>query len=359
MNRKETRGQKIGLSLIGLLFFTLCMPLFVQMGGGAWLLAEVLPGQVSRGTISVSRLWDSDGSTAVGASATVWGVDDVEFHRKSLDLVSTAMKEITADELNQMKDFAYLKNNYYIVDSRTTLTPGDVNVTDALSQDFTIDTNTNGDQPKVLLFHTHSHEGFADSDMSKGLQEGIWGTGEELKRILEDDYGIAVYHDDGQYDVVDGKGQILGAYERMEPRIRQILKDNPSIEVCIDMHRDGVAESTRLVSTVDGVECAQVMFFDGLCRLNKNGTAQAIDGLDNPYLEENLAFSLQMQVIAGQNFPGLTRKIYLGAYRFSLHMLPRSTLIEVGAQTNTKAEAKNAMAPLAKVLATVLKEETS
>ena len=75
--------------------------------------------------------------------------------------------------------------------------------------------------------------------------------------------------------------------------------------------------------------------------------------MENPYLKDNLAFSLQLQTTAEQ-FEGFTRKIYLNAYRFSLHMLPRSTLIEVGAQTNTKEEALNAMEPLAKVLAQVL-----
>ena len=55
-----------------------------------------------------------------------------------------------------------------------------------------------------------------------------------------------------------------------------------------------------------------------------------------------------MKTTADALYPGFSRKIYLNAYRFSLHMLPRSTLIEVGAQTNTKAEIWNAMEPLAK-----------
>ena len=40
----------------------------------------------------------------------------------------------------------------------------------------------------------------------------------------EEEYGIAVLHDAGQYDMVNGKGQTTGAYERMEPPIREILK---------------------------------------------------------------------------------------------------------------------------------------
>ena len=181
----------------------------------------------------------------------------------------------------RLRDFSYLRSSYYIIDSRTALLPSDIDAEEALGLDFSIKKTTK--EPKILIFHTHAHEGFADSDMSKGLSEGIWGAGEELKRILEEEYGIGVLHDDGQYDVVNGKGQITGAYERMEPPIRKILAEHPSIEVCIDLHRDGVGDSTRLVTNINGKPCAQVMFFNGLCRLNKNGTTQAISGLENPY----------------------------------------------------------------------------
>jgi len=53
-------------------------------------------------------------------------------------------------------------------------------------------------------------------------------------------------------------------------------------------------------------------------------------------------------------FPDFTRRIYIHAYRYSLHMKPRSLLIEVGSQMNTKEEARNAMTPLAEVLANVI-----
>ena len=62
-------------------------------------------------------------------------------------------------------------------------------------------------------------------------------------------------------------------------------------------------------------------------------------------------------IIDHRTDPDFARKIYLNAYRFSLHMLPRSTLVEVGAQTNTKEEALRAMKPLAEILAKTLLEE--
>ena len=89
-----------------------------------------------------------------------------------------------------------------------------------------------------------------------------------------------------------------------------------------------------------------------------NGMSQTPDGpieyLPNPYREQNLAFSLQMQMKAETYFPGWARKIYLKGLRYNLHVRPRSSLVEVGAQTNTFEEAKNAMEPLAEVLDMVL-----
>lgn len=344
------KKDKTWLNIIGLVVFLLSLPLFFRMGGGQIAMAEVLPGQAAAEGLSFASLFEKEEKTVV--SANIIGADEVEFSKSLAVSAGGRPLYVTGEELAKMKNLNYLRSNYYIVDSRTSLLPGDIDVEQALGLDLTIEKTTK--EPKILIFHTHIHEGFADSDMSKGLDEGIWGVGEELKRILEEEYGISVLHHAGQYDMVNGKGQTTGAYERMEPPVREILAKYPSIEVCIDLHRDGVPEGTRLVTEIDGKPCAQVMFFNGLCRLNKNGTPQSISGLENPYLKENLAFSLQMKTAAEHLYPDFTRKIYLNAYRFSLHFMPRSSLIEVGAQTNTKAEARNAMKPLAEILSDVL-----
>ena len=118
----------------------------------------------------------------------------------------------------------------------------------------------------------------------------------------------------------------------------------------LDVHRDGVSENLHMVAEADGKQMAPIMFF--------NGMSQTPDGpieyLANPYREDNLAFSLQMQLDAAAYYPGLTRKIYLKGLRYNLHVRPRSALIEVGAQTNTYEEALNAMEPLAELLDMVL-----
>ena len=75
--------------------------------------------------------------------------------------------------------------------------------------------------------------------------------------------------------------------------------------------------------------------------------------LPNPHLQENLAFCFQMQLACGR-YPGFARKIYLKGLRYNLHLRGRSSLIEAGAQTNTKEEVWNAMELLAEVVDMVL-----
>lgn len=107
--------------------------------------------------------------------------------------------------------------------------------------------------------------------------------------------------------------------------------------MAIDLHRDGVAEGTHLVTEVNGKPTAKIMYFNGLSRSRTNGD---IDYLYNPYIQDNLAFSLQMQLASERMYPGFARHIYLRAYRYNLHLLPKSLLIEAGAQTNTVEEMK-------------------
>ena len=256
---------------------------------------------------------------------------------------------ITKEDLTKFSDMEYLKNNFYTVDKRTNLLPDDIRPEEFLAMDFSVDTKKDG--PKILIFHTHSQEVYSDS---KNESEGVWGVGEKLKQLLEEKYNIEVLHHNGVYDRVDGKSQILGAYERMEIDIRKVLRENPSIEVVIDIHRDGVGENVHLVEEVNGKQCAKIMFFNGLCRVYEDGILTEIDSLRNTYLNDNLGLSFNLQLMANAFYPGLTRKVYINAYRYSLHMKAKSILVEVGAQTNTYQEALDAMEPFSEILGEVL-----
>ena len=165
--------------------------------------------------------------------------------------------------------------------------------------------------------------------------------------MLTEQYGYRVLHHTGQYDVETRDN----AYSRALPEVEQLLAKNPSIQVVIDLHRDEVAQDTRLVTELQGRPTAKFMFFNGLSRTRKTGD---IDYLRNENQEANLAFSFQMQLKAAEYYPGLTRRIYLKGYRYNMHLCPRTLLGELGAQNNTYEEAINACDPLAHILDMVL-----
>lgn len=249
--------------------------------------------------------------------------------------------------LDKLKDFDYLKSHFYIVDQSTTINSSQLNVEKLLAKNMKI---KNTDGPQILIYHTHSQEGYKDSKPGKE-SDTVVGVGDYLKDILEKKYGFKVLHHKGQYDLVNGRVDRTQAYTRAMGPVQKILKDHPSVQVVIDLHRDGVAEGTRLVTKVNGKKTAQFMFFNGLSRTTSQGN---ISYLANPYIQDNLALSLQMKLKAEEYYPGLTRKTYLKGYRYNLHLKPKSMLVEVGAQTNTVQEAKNAMEPLADMLNKVL-----
>lgn len=250
--------------------------------------------------------------------------------------------------IEKMSSFDYLIGNFYTVDSTTMIRPDELNGAELLSKNMKIDQSTEG--PKILIYHTHSQEMFADS-VEGDASTSIVGIGDYLTALLNDTYHIPTMHHTAVYDLIDGKLDRSLAYDLAKPDLQKILDENPSIEVVIDLHRDGVNEGTHLVTEVNGKPTAQIMFFNGLSKTRANGE---IDYLANPYIQDNLAFSLQMQVAANNEYPGFTRRIYLRGYRYNMHFKPKSLLVEAGAQTNTVEEMRNAMEILAETLDTVL-----
>ena len=173
----------------------------------------------------------------------------------------------------------------------------------------------------------------------------------DLQELLEKQYGYEVLHITEAFDMKEGCLERSRAYNYAEPVIAAALEEHPSIQVVIDLHRDGVNGSKRLVTEINGKPTAQIMFFNGLSRTKESGE---LTSLPNPYQAENLAFSFQMEYEAEQYYPGFSRCIYLKGYRYNLHLRPRSVLLEVGAQTNTVEEVKNAMGPFSDILHKVL-----
>ena len=248
--------------------------------------------------------------------------------------------EIQAEDYREVEQMV---KKFYTIDPTTSLEEEYLNFEEMQKLDCSVNREVEG--PHILIYHTHSQEAFSNSEAGKE-EDSIVGAGEILASYLES-YGYEVLHHKGKYDVEKRDY----AYSNALPEIEKLLKENPQIQVVIDLHRDAVAEETKLVTEIQGKQVAKVMFFNGLGRSKDTGE---ISYLKNPYLKENLAFSFQMKLACDEYYPGFARSIYLRAYRYNMHLCPKTLLIELGAQTNTKEEIKEALLPLAHVLDLVL-----
>lgn len=251
--------------------------------------------------------------------------------------------------LKKLSDRDFLLNHFYIVDETTSMSEEETDAGRLLKKDLSLDLS--GNEPLVLIYHTHGSESYRKA---KGREGTVVEVGEALKKELEEKYHIPTVHDTSIYDMVNGELDRSRAYNYAAEGVSAILKKNPGIKVVIDLHRDSVSDNIRLTTKINGRKTAQIMFFNGVSRRKGVGD---IDYLNNPNKLGNLAFSLQMQLLAAKYYPGLTRKIYIKGYRYNLHLKKRATLIEVGAQNNTVKEAKNAMKPLAELLFRLLSGE--
>ena len=265
---------------------------------------------------------------------------ETELNGDSMDKVLEAAAGIIPKE--KLMDYNYVLNNFYVVPSVTSLRPQVLDL-DKISQvDLRIEKDST--VPQILVFHTHSQEKFADSE-ENGMS--IVNVGDRLVSLLQEQYGYNVIHLTDEFDMAGGVLDRSEAYTYANTKLDEVLAQNPSIQVVIDLHRDGVDASKHLVTEIDGKQTARIMLFNGISYTKEQGE---IDYLPNPYITENLAMTYKMFLLGKINYPDLFRCIYISGYRYCLHHVPRSMLIEAGAQTNTYEEVYNAMEPLARLI---------
>ena len=242
-----------------------------------------------------------------------------------------------------MTDYETLLSTFYAIDSNALAGSDLLNLQELKGYDLTV--SKTDAAPQILIYHTHSKETFADS-VQGDPEQSIVGVGSFLTKLLEEEYGYSVLHHVAEYDTVRDE-----AYAKSLPAIEQLLQENPSIQVVIDLHRDSGNPGREMTVDIDGRKTARFMFFNGISRSRRTGD---IAYLANPNLKENLAFSFQMQAAAGEYYPGRTRKIYIKQYRYNMHLRGKTLLIELGDENSTLEEAKNACYPIAHLLDLVL-----
>ena len=194
----------------------------------------------------------------------------------------------------KLADKNYLLEHFFVVDAATTAEAASLNAAEYLAKDMTL--KPEKDQPQILIYHSHSQETFADSRTGEEA-DTVVGVGDYLTEILEQKYGYQVIHVREHFDVIGGEIDRSRAYDFAREYVEKVLEENPTVQVLIDLHRDGVPEGKRLVTKIGGRDTAQIMFYNGLSYTVNQGK---ISYLPNPYIEENLAFSFQLEYTAAE-----------------------------------------------------------
>ena len=162
--------------------------------------------------------------------------------------------------------------------------------------------------------------------------------GDELARLLQEG-GLNVIHDRTPYDLND----YLDSYDNARAAIQKHLKENPSIEMVLDLHRDAAerpdGSQWATSATVNGENSAQQMLVEGT-KVN----------YVHPNWKTNLSIAEKMNVLMERIAPGVTRPIDLRRQRFNQDLSIGSLIVEVGAAGNTHQQAKNSMAVLAEAI---------
>ena len=211
------------------------------------------------------------------------------------------------------------------------------------------------DEPSVLVYHTHTTEtyelldrGFYTnerSSRSEDSKENMIRVGEEICKVLEE-RGIKTIHDKTIYDE-----KYNGAYERSRENVIKILRDNPSIQVVLDVHRDAMYQKngTRIkpVAEINGKKAAQIMILTGC----EDGNVTNF-----PEWEKNLAFAVQLQNKVNSDNPKLLRPLMFCSRKYNMHLTTCSLLVEFGTDANTLAEAVYSAELFAVSLSDYLKE---
>lgn len=212
------------------------------------------------------------------------------------------------------------------------------------------------DKLRVLIYHTHSYEAFAQEEdnpyeetsqwRSADMNFNIMGVGEALAQELRS-LGIEVVH-----DLTEHEPPKLGtAYERSLKTLEGYAAAGETFDMMIDLHRDAASSRNTNPSftVVDEKECANLMMLIG--------TGE--DGFSvMPNWKENYKLAQALTDYLNGIQEGLCRDVMVKTGRYNQHMSESAVLIEVGHNENTLEQALNATKPLAKAIAAVLRGET-
>lgn len=201
--------------------------------------------------------------------------------------------------------------------------------------------NLDEKNPEVLIYHTHTTEGY-NPEKTKGqnftqdLTKTVAKVGDELEKILEEEYGISTVHDKTIHDVPKREG----AYAKSRPTVQKHLKENNSYKLVIDLHRDGGIAVEKTTAIINGEKYSRPMF---------------VIGSKNPNIKQSEAIAGKVNNEIEKLYPKLSRGIlYKKNTIFNQDLSKNSVLIEVGSDGNSMEESVKTINIVAKAIANTI-----
>lgn len=310
----------------------------LQGNGGGWQTSskDSLPAgndQVQSGT-SVSSQEDGSSQAAASSGSGSSSPDTSSFPSASSAVLPENMlpvKEISIVSTGNYKS----KNGLVQVINKSQVHKFDVDEEMAKKPDVKI---TSTKEPQVLIYHTHTTEAYLEK-FTGSYVKGTETRSEDPKKsvvnvgnIIADKLnaaGITTIHD----TTINDSPAYNGAYTRSLNKAEAYLKQHPSIQVILDVHRDSLTQEngTKLKPTaeINGKKAAQIMIVSGCDDYGKLGY---------PDWEYNLRFGLQLQNRLATTYAGLVRPLYFWNIRYNQHLTHGTLLVEFGTEVNTYDE---------------------
>ncbi|HEX2952480.1 MAG TPA: stage II sporulation protein P [Bacillota bacterium] len=194
-------------------------------------------------------------------------------------------------------------------------------------------------QPQILIYHTHTSECYLPCS---GLEHRLNQRGDivTLGRYLTEtlnNMGIATIHSEEIHD----QYPFRDSYKRSQKTITNILEENPSLRVVIDLHRDGASVFEK-GPEIHGQRAAKIVFVVGSDHM----------GLYHPHWRRNYQFSMEMADAINRHYPGLVNRVIISDARYNQHLHNHAVIVEIGDQNSRLEEAERS----ADYLANALKE---
>lgn len=213
-----------------------------------------------------------------------------------------------------------------------------------------------GTEPQILIYHTHTTESYlledksayteADNTRTTDNTKNVVAVGEKIAEQLRN-AGYTVLHDETFHDYPSYNG----SYNRSLDTVKKILKENPSIKIAIDVHRDAILSGDDKIAPtvkVNGKEAAQVMLVMG----SETGSIKG-----HPDWRQNLRLALKLQYVFESTYPGFARALSLKTAKYNQHLTTGSMLIEMGSDANTLEQALYSGELVGKSLVTLLNSQ--